>query len=326
MNGVIARVLSAVRLGEPVGAAGWTFIPVFSSLAEGPAYRTLAEAAASGDLSVSELDSEGSVTALRARNHGRTGILVIDGEELKGARQNRVLNTTVYLPPGSDVVIPVSCVEAGRWRSESSLFSDSGYLAAAGVRHAARRSVAASLRACDRFDSDQAGVWRAVDDLAEHHGVVSRTRAMSDVLEQGRAGADSIISDVRSHQAQCGLVAVHGGRVLGMDVVSRPAAYGVLHERLLRSYASDTKSHERESSVKDLRAAKRFIVALSDAEGTQHRSPGAGISHRFTAARMTGDALTYRGAILHAAFFSTDEDRAMRTLSSFPGARRGLRQ
>jgi hypothetical protein len=37
----------------------------------------------------------------------------LDGEELVGAKQNRIV--TILVAPQSEIVIPVSCIEAGRW-------------------------------------------------------------------------------------------------------------------------------------------------------------------------------------------------------------------
>jgi len=46
-------------------------------------------------------------------------ILILDGEELVGAKQNRVVNTTLLIAAASSTVIPVSCVEQGRWDYDS---------------------------------------------------------------------------------------------------------------------------------------------------------------------------------------------------------------
>ena len=43
---------------------------------------------------ITEVSEGGSVPELRVVNKGDARILVLDGEELRGAKQNRVLNTT----------------------------------------------------------------------------------------------------------------------------------------------------------------------------------------------------------------------------------------
>jgi len=51
-----------------------------------------------------------------------------DGEELAGAKQNRVINTTILLRENSETIIPVSCTEQGRWSYASAEFFDSGII------------------------------------------------------------------------------------------------------------------------------------------------------------------------------------------------------
>lgn len=80
----------------------------------GPDWLTLAEA---GDrVRTTEVDDEGSVPELRVANLGDLPLLLLDGEQLVGAKQNRILNMTVLVAAHSEVTIPVSCVEQGRWR------------------------------------------------------------------------------------------------------------------------------------------------------------------------------------------------------------------
>ena len=47
----------------------------------------------------------------------------MDGEELLGAKQNRIVNLTILVAANSELTIPVSCVEAGRWRARSRAFT-----------------------------------------------------------------------------------------------------------------------------------------------------------------------------------------------------------
>jgi hypothetical protein len=55
-------------------------------------------------------------------NRGPEPVLIIDGEELVGAKQNRVVNLTILVAAQSALTIPVSCVEAGRWTARSRAF------------------------------------------------------------------------------------------------------------------------------------------------------------------------------------------------------------
>jgi hypothetical protein len=61
----------------------------------------------------------GDVPTLRLTSAADRPVLLLDGEELIGAKQNRVLNTTVLVAAHSRLTIPVSCVEQGRWAYKS---------------------------------------------------------------------------------------------------------------------------------------------------------------------------------------------------------------
>ena len=63
---------------------------------------------------ITEVDESGTVPELKVVNKSDTMILILDGEELVGTKQNRIVNTTLLIAGKDTVVIPVSCVEQGR--------------------------------------------------------------------------------------------------------------------------------------------------------------------------------------------------------------------
>ena len=63
---------------------------------------------------------------LSFENPSAEKILLVDGDELVGAKQNRILNLTILVGAGQKVVIPVSCVEQGRWRYRTAEFASAG--------------------------------------------------------------------------------------------------------------------------------------------------------------------------------------------------------
>ena len=129
---------TSVQLGDPVEHRGIVITPLFPRRAPKAAYLTLDEALPLG-LRVTEIDRAGSFRSLPSRIRS-TDVLLYDGEELVGAKQNRILNVTVLVAAKSHIRIPVSCVEQGRWQAQSAVFS-------ARVTHRVSRAALAKGRA-----------------------------------------------------------------------------------------------------------------------------------------------------------------------------------
>ena len=60
------------------------------------------------------------------REQWRLRVLFLEGEELVGAKQNRILNTSVLIAAHTKSKIPVSCVEAGRWGYKTAISARAG--------------------------------------------------------------------------------------------------------------------------------------------------------------------------------------------------------
>lgn len=70
-------------------------------------YRTLAAAIALGEVTVTEA-AQAAAPTLQLINKGEFVVLILDGEEVVGGRQNRVVNTTLLVPTRSTCDVPVS--------------------------------------------------------------------------------------------------------------------------------------------------------------------------------------------------------------------------
>ena len=99
-----------------------------------PSYALIDELLEGGHAEISELDEHGAVGTISVHNRAAIDALILDGTELRGAKQNRMVNVTVIVGKGTDTPIPVSCVEQGRWAYRSRHFSS------------AKRTVASRLR------------------------------------------------------------------------------------------------------------------------------------------------------------------------------------
>jgi hypothetical protein len=81
-------------------------------------------------------------------NKGDALVLFVEGQELRGAKQNRVLNTSIMIEQHSQVPIPVSCVEQGRWSYRSRNFGSHGTSSHSVLRQKMTKSVSRSYEAC----------------------------------------------------------------------------------------------------------------------------------------------------------------------------------
>ena len=161
---VITDTLDGVTLSVPHFWANLVMFPLLAGDAAAPDYLVLDEALRRQTARVTEISEGGSVPELAFENDNERSVLLLDGEELIGARQNRVLNSTVLVGGKRKLSIPVSCVEHGRWRYNSSEFASADRALFAKARAKKMQRVSESLRESGSYRSDQGEVW---DDIAE---------------------------------------------------------------------------------------------------------------------------------------------------------------
>ncbi len=304
-------------------------VPIMSSTTGGPEYITLREAFSAGGFSVAEISESGSVPNLKVINGTGRNVLMLDGEELAGAKQNRILNTTILLPAGDSRVIPVSCTEQGRWSYSSREFSDSGYMMSRSIRSRKTESVSESIRCCKTFVSDQGDVWDGISEFHRSHGTSSDTGAMRDAYEARRESMESYQGHFPCQDGQCGMAVLIKGRVAGIEFLSRPEAYRQVHEKLLGSYVMDIPmARAGRSAPSELKVRKILDVIMLAAE-ERFPSVGMGEDCRYTAEGLVGSALAVEDWCVHAAFFRADTRRQdsgrLRDYMSPMSQRRGYR-
>ena len=123
MDTVIKNYLEQAKLGRKQTYKNLAIFPVLSTYCLDLEYLLLDEALSEGLIEVVEVDREGAVPELKVINKSPQMVLILDGEELVGAKQNRIVNTTILIQGNSTLTISVSCVEQGRWSYDTPRFS-----------------------------------------------------------------------------------------------------------------------------------------------------------------------------------------------------------
>ena len=221
-----------------------------------------------------------------------------------GAKQNRVINTTVLLREQSETIIPVSCTEQGRWRFTSPHFEDSNFIMARKARSRKSRSVSDSLKSSGNARSDQSQVWEDISRLEARLGTRSGTSAMRDSYKRCETPLRELLSEFPCLENQTGLIALTDGEVIGMDLLSSASSYKQIHEKLVKSYVIDLLGSavvENESEQEPI--AREFLGQLSSLTESVHPSVGYGTDLRYQSDKYCGSALVHEEALVHAAFF-----------------------
>ena len=325
MDPVITDYLSKLELGESQQFKNMGIIPLFAPIDHTPKYLTLKEALENKLLTVKEVDQGGSVPELKVVNKAEIAVLLLDGEEVVGAKQNRVLNTTILLRKKSETIIPVSCTEQGRWSYVSEEFSDSDVTISPKIRMRKAASVSESLEQSDSFESDQSAVWNEINEMSAQAAVLSPTGAMRDVFESRTKDLDEYLKAFKYVPHQKGMLVFIDGEIIGFDIISLESAYEALHPKLVKSYAMDAILQKKGKSSKPLLdKARTFLEEVASSREKRYNSVGHGWDYRFEGKASVGSALVYRKKVIHMAFFRATKSDKVGEMSG-PGRRRGFR-
>ena len=300
--------IEAMQVGDPLGHLNLTLVPLRGERRGQLDYLLSMDALTAGTLAITEVSEGGSVPELLAVNQGQQMLLLLDGEELVGAKQNRILNTTVLLPAQSKTRIPVSCVEQGRWRHVSHEFASGSY-SPAKLRARKSRDVSRNLATVGEARSDQGGVWEEVASNMCAASVPSPTMAMHDVVEQRRDSLTGFIEAMKYPAEARGIMAAIGGHFVALDLFDKPATLERIWARLITGYAMDAIARDQEADKSKRFTAKGAAALLEHVGEIQCRafpSVGLGEDWRFEAADVLGQALVADGDCVHLCIFPND--------------------
>jgi len=304
MTNTIQEQLQRIRPGEIQQFRNVSIYPLSLETANVVVHLVLKEALDNDLIVIREVDEGGHVPELVVANYADQSILILDGEELSGAKQNRVLNTTVLLRRQTTTVIPVSCTEQGRWHYTTPVFKESGIMMSSRLRGLKNRSVREALSTSGEYRSDQGAIWEGIHDQARRAKVSLSTGAMRDIHTEKAADIDAYMAHFPCVPGQQGLLVVVGGRIVGLDLVPYAAAYALLHAKLVRSYIMDVILEDAHpGGVIPVDKARAFLSAIADSPAKRYKSVGHGWDLRFESRGMLGSALVYRNRIVHMACF-----------------------
>jgi hypothetical protein len=298
----VRQLIEALEVGEPLYYENLTIIPVYAAgIDDHGGYTTLDEALARGRLEITEL-AGGTVPQVRMCNRSGDRIFIMGGEILTGGRQDRIVGRDVLLAPGArDIIVPVYCVEQGRWTYETEAFGSKANLGTPELRAEGQKADGES----------QTRIWSHVSAISDLAGSPSPTKRFQEAYETGEVSRK--ISEVRKRMEDIprlcpdaiGAVIGVGNHITSVDIFSNPQMFRRLWPKILRSSALALVWEHRWGTLTQADAIG-FLRRLHDR--TYVSKPAISLGFELTAidSEVNVNALVYGGAVIHLAGFPED--------------------
>ncbi len=258
---------------------------------------TLKEAIAKNIVIVKEKNS-GEVNTVIIKNKGGYIVFAMAGEIIKGAKQDRMIENDLLLPPNSGwMEIDVYCTEHGRWHGESKQFAGAAINASPRIRNNARK------------EKNQSKVWEDVREQQEQiMSNNSETEAFADIYESisylnKRDSYYEKLKNLPSKNLSIkGVLVCVGDDIICLDLFASHSIFKILWPKLLNSYIVEAINGNMKGSV-SIKDAKKFLKEFKRIDLEDEYSPGKGDLYEIDSYNAQGSAILYKGKLIHTDLF-----------------------
>ena len=293
----LAHWLARVRLDPPQRIGTLEIHPVRLEGEPGKPYLLLHEAIATKALEVVETVSE-DVNEVVARNVGDRPVLILEGESVHGAKQNRVITVDILIAAGTQVSVFVGCVEQGRWDENHSAFESGEMAAEPELRRSIRQDSSADGK------PHQGKLWGAVARKLGRSDTKSPSSDYYAFMKRFKARVAEVSHSLTTAPDQVGILVTEGGRLVGFDLLGHPRNWGAVADRLSHSYVLGSLHEDGElDGVSAARRPEEWLERIAHAGVALEPTEGLGVRFKLTDDSIIGGGLWHEGRAVHLAAF-----------------------
>jgi len=224
-------------------------------------------------------------------------LFVMDGEELIGARQDRVAVASALVDSYKEVEFPVVCIEKGRWSGEGDFTT--GYSAFPGLRYTL------TFSRKEDFKVNQETVWSQVETKLTTLRVKSNTFSMHHSFQEREEDVKEYTMWEPSDET-VGVMAFTNRGFLCCDILGSSHLFKCLKNKILAGYALDAiedRIRGRSFNI-DVNRAYKVWKAINRAKVVKKRnSVDIGSEEIMDGGIVKGKVLKKDGNIVHATYF-----------------------
>ena len=333
----VKNFAAQVEIKDPQTSGRLTIYPVFAAKQTGQPgppgeeprdhrplhYLLLEEALDQGSFEIGEVSTSGEVNTVIINNMTGAPVLILDGEEILGAKQNRMVNATILVATGKKTAVPVSCVEQGRWDYSTDKFGKSDAFGYSTLRRQKAEQVRCSLETNTGFNTDQSAIWEEIDRSSKNLGTESPTGAMHETYSRREGELRELVDSFEYIPGQVGVVVYINNRFSCLDLFDKSKTLEKLWTRLLKSYALEALNTRGRSLKKPRPEPEELKKAIEESEYLTYPSVSMGQDLRLSGPGITGAGLIVEEELIHLSIFpATDKEKQSRSNIRTPRQRR----
>ena len=225
--------------------------------------------------------------------NGDTPVLMLDGEEVTGSMQNRIIAQSFIAEPHIQSQIPVICAEENRWEEIGGF--KTGYCSYPRVR-----SILAS--SFNKKVDTQHEVWKEIERKLTATRTKSRTSSMHEIFDNLNDEVERYLEGFGGlNHNTIGFIGVAGNQILGCDIFCSSEIYRKFEKKLLRSYALDAIEYQHSRGTRpDIETFFEKILAVLNNEELKSKSGHKRIQGR----KFFGQMVFHKKIPVHLSAFS----------------------
>jgi hypothetical protein len=324
MKKLVADYVSHITEGAEQRYRNMTVFPLLCDRESTADYLLLDEALDAQLIHITEVGESGSVPELKVENRSDRNLLILDGEELVGAKQNRIVNVTLLIAAHASLTIPVSCVEQGRWSYQSQRFMSKERVMPPRMRMRKSAAVYSSLVNSGTYEGNQGETWNLIHEKMADLGVSSQTGALGDIYDQQHDVIDEYLKHFTAEDRQTGMLVTINNRVIGCDCFASHDTLKKTFSKLIKSYVLD--AIDADAGKKGTTAtgphASPFLKDVRNCLTQERPSLSLGTDIRLVSQTIIGSALSLNDEIIHLTAFVRDEKETGRKTGYYQRASR----
>jgi hypothetical protein len=266
--------------------------------------KTINELLETKEIEISEVSTSGNVNSIIVDNMSKFYLFLMDGDILRGAKQNRILNTTVLVAPEKKLEIPVSCVERGRWSNRSFRFDKSDHTVSPDFRAIKSSLVNDNFKKNKKHYADQAHIWAKIENDLYHKKLQSETRDYESIYLNDKK---LFKNQFPLSQDANGIAVFYGNSLLNADIFGNESLYQKYFDRILDAASVYLDKTIKFSPSDEQIAVDNFYKDMYFAEESivdSGNGVGEGIEKRFENKNTCGFELTYNNCLIHYTLFN----------------------